>query len=170
MAESIHIRSFCHEDEKSICALWAETWHATYDAVSGHSKVEEGIETARTQTIASIYLGNPAHRMLVAEVGNQIGGTITCRENSTCCVICELFVRPPLQRRGIGTLLLSSLLNSLREYDQVSLMVLALHSHVVDFYQRHGFIVGKRVVQPLYGMNQEMVEMRLAGPGKRPAP
>lgn len=169
MAAGTHIRPFCREDEEAVCALWAETWHATYDALSGHAKVEESIDRIRTKTIASIYVANPASHMLVAEAGGQIAGTITRSENSNCCVIHGLYVRPHLQQRGIGSLLMNSLLNSLRNCDQVSLKVLPLHSYAVVFYKRHGFIAAQRLVLPLYGTYQEMVEMRLARPHRHPS-
>jgi ribosomal protein S18 acetylase RimI-like enzyme len=160
-AAGIRVRSFCREDEDVICALWAETWHAAYDALSGHAKVAESIERFRAKSVASIYLGNPTSRMLVAEVLGQIAGTITCSERDHRGVIHGLYVRPPLQRRGIGSLLLRSLLNSLRDCDEVSLKALKAHSHAIAFYRRHGFIAVRKIVVPLWGVDHDAFEMRL---------
>lgn len=161
MAAGIRIRPFCREDEDAICALWAETWSVAYGPLCGHAKVAECIERFRTGTVASIYLGNPASRMLVAEASDQIAGTATCSENGHRGVVHGLYVRPPLQRRGIGSLLLRSLLDSLRDCDEVSLQALAAHCYAVAFYQRHGFIAVRKMVVPLWGIDQDAFEMRL---------
>jgi ribosomal protein S18 acetylase RimI-like enzyme len=83
----------------------------------------------------------------VAEDAGRVVGTVLAGWDGHRGWIYSLAVCPELQRRGIGSLLLTHALDALHERGcpKVNLQVLASNQAVVAFYLRHGFAVEERV-------------------------
>lgn len=79
---------------------------------------------------------------LVASEGNEIAGFVLARAVADEAEILTLAVRPNGRRRGVGTALLSQLLNSLRERKVAVLFLEVAEDNAagLGLYRRFGFV------------------------------
>ena len=141
MSDAAAIRPAREGDLAAISALLHETWHHAYDAVLGAARVAElGAEWHRPERLRR-ELARDGALLLVAERGGTILGVISATLDAEATMtVGRLYVRPALQRRGIGAQLLASAAGGFdgapaRTY----LKALQGNAAAQLFYERQGF-------------------------------
>ena len=93
----------------------------------------------------------------VAAINNRIVGTATLLND----YIGTVFVDPEVQGRGIGSKLMETLENLAI---QRKVKALKLHSSIsaINFYEKLGYLKGKKNVNEEYGITYEMIKLILS--------
>jgi ribosomal protein S18 acetylase RimI-like enzyme len=128
------IRVYRPSDFRAVAEIWSQVFPATAPYHAPEASVRRMVATA-------------PELFFVAEEEGELAGTVLAGWDGHRGWIYSLAVRPELQRRGIGSLLLRHALGALRERGcpKVNLQVLPANRAVIAFYQRHGFAVEDRV-------------------------
>lgn len=158
---NLEIRPFAAADEDAAYDHFAETWHATYDDISGAERVATSLARMQKDTLGSIYLRSPKMRMLVAAEGRRIVGTITFRDAGAEATIFGLFVRPGFQRAGLGSALLARALAELPAARRIQLHAMTETPAAIAFYRKHGFALEALERLPIDGIERELARMAL---------
>ena len=83
-----------------------------------------------------------AYTYQVIEVAGQSVGTCIVRREPDCFYLSGLYLLPEYQGRGLGSLVLQSLLSEGEAHKlPIRLRVLRVNSHAQRLYERHGFTV-----------------------------
>jgi len=136
------VRTAAEGDLKKVRDLLVEAWHATYDHQAGVARVNEQIAGILTPVALKARLGNPGSEFLVADNGREIGGVgyAVMSENMTKTVQLQLlYVRPDLQRQGIGRDLFAELETCFPDAEIMRLEVSVGNVPAISFYEAHGF-------------------------------
>ncbi len=135
------VRTASRRDLEAVRALLVETWHDTYDAIYGAAKVTA--ITGDWHSIAALEarLDTPNTEFLVADDGKAIGGMAfaTTVDDGRTVMLHQLYVRPGMQGRGIGGLLLDEIEGCFPGADKVRLEVEEKNAKAVAFYLAQGF-------------------------------
>ncbi len=128
----IHLRPYHPNDFESIVRLWYESWHDNFPNLQHpwtYAQWKEHFQDRITAN-ASIW---------IAESDSQLAGFIVLHENSG--YLDQIFVAPPMQHQGIGTLLL----NKAKELSPDGIYLDTLQSNTKSrrFYEKHGFQPGR---------------------------
>lgn len=136
------IRTASEQDLKKVRDLLVEAWHATYDELAGVARVNDRVASTLTPVALKARLGKPGSEFLVADNGNEIGGVgyaIMSQEMTKTVLLQLLYVRPDLQRHGIGRDLFAELETCFPDAEVMRLEVEVGNIAAVAFYERHGF-------------------------------
>lgn len=135
------VRTAGERDLEAVRALLVETWHATYDPIYGADRV-----TAITDDWHSIpslrrRCEQPNGEMLVADDGAAIAGMAyaASRDEGRTVMLHQLYVRPAMQGRGIGGMLLDEIVDSFPEASILRLEVEEMNAKAIAFYASNGF-------------------------------
>lgn len=135
------IRTASEGDLAAIRDLLAETWHATYDPIFGRERV--AAITGEWHSLAALRrrLDHPGSEFIVADDGRALAGTgfAVASDDGKLLTIHQLYVRPAMQRHGIGGLLLDELLNAFPDAEIARLEVAKGHEPAIAFYRSFGF-------------------------------
>lgn len=137
------VRTASLRDLDAVRALVAETWHDTYDAIYGSERVTDVIAEQYNPKRLKAWLDEPGSEFLVADDGKTIAGMAfaSAVEGGREVIWQQLLVRPALQGRGIGTLLLDEIESSFPEAERFRLNVENANSKAVAFYLSHAYVV-----------------------------
>lgn len=136
------VRTAGEQDLKKVRDLLVEAWHATYDELAGVARVNDRVATMLTPIALKTRLGKPGSEFLVADNGSEIGGVgyAIMSETMTKTVVLQLlYVRPDLQRQGIGRDLFAELETCFPEAEIMRLEVEIGNVSAIAFYEAHGF-------------------------------
>ena len=135
------VRTASRRDLEAVRALLVETWHDTYDSLYGIERVTA--ITGDWHSIAALEarLDTPNTEFLVADDGKAIGGMAfaTTVDDGRTVMLHQLYVRPGMQGRGIGGLLLDEIEGCFPGADKVRLEVEEKNAKAVAFYLAQGF-------------------------------
>ena len=132
----IDIRTADASDATNIVALVAEL------------AANEGEDCPLTEAYVRHYLAMPGCTVLLAQQGEVVLGLLSCslRPNlyhaGNSCLIEELVVTETARGLGVGSRLVSALLERLQESDceEVSVSTLPDNHQAIKFYKKHGFV------------------------------
>jgi ribosomal protein S18 acetylase RimI-like enzyme len=136
------VRTASERDLDKVRALLTETFHATYDALLGAPKVAELVATLFSQAALKTRLANKNAEFLVADDGKEIGGVgyaAMSGEMTKTATLHLLYVRPSLQRQGIGRDIFAELETCFPAAEIMRLEVEPRNEPAISFYRRLGF-------------------------------
>jgi ribosomal protein S18 acetylase RimI-like enzyme len=131
-------------DVDAMQALFALTWHATYDVMLGREQVERYVAGyfSRNQLLAHINAASMLNPIYVAFVDAAIAGIITMRHTLMFSGVLDmLYIDPSHQRRGVGRMLLNRALDD-GFSRMIYLEVLPKNEAAIQAYMRMGFKAG----------------------------
>lgn len=137
------VRTAGEQDLGKIRDLLVETWHAAYDRHYGVTKVNELVELLLASEKLKARLRKPSSEFLVADNGQDIGGmgyAVMSEQMSKTVLLHMLYVRPSLQRNGIGRDLFAELETCFPDAEVMRLDVEPENAEAIAFYETHGFI------------------------------
>lgn len=139
------VRTASERDLSAVRELLAETWHATYDDIYGREKVAE--ITGAWHSIASLKarMDQPDGEFLVADDGHAIAGMAFATGGDGQVALHQLYVRPGMQGRGIGSLLLDEVVDCYPDARSVRVEVAEKNIRAIAFYRTQGFVETGRV-------------------------
>ncbi len=142
------IRTAGERDLADIGALLAETWHATYDPIYGAAGVAEISRRWHSVRWLRQMLRRDRSEFIVADTGGALAGVayaVLNEERRDTVELHELDVRPAMQGRGVGGLLLEEIIGSFYESRLMRLDVEERNRRAVAFYEAADFVtVGRR--------------------------
>jgi ribosomal protein S18 acetylase RimI-like enzyme len=140
------VRTASERDLEAVRALLVETWHATYDPIYGAAKVTEITDDWHSLPSLKARLTRPNSEFLVADDGVQLGGMAfaAARDDGEVVMLHQLYVRPTMQGRGIGGMLLDEVIASFPEAHVLRLEVEEKNAKAVAFYLANGFVQSSR--------------------------
>lgn len=135
------VRTASVRDIEAVRSLLVETWHDTYDAIYGRERVTAITDEWHSTLALAERLERPDSEFLVADDGERIGGMAfaTAADEGKTILLHQLYVRPELQGRGIGGLLLEEIEDSFPGAERVRLEVEEANGKAVAFYTAQGF-------------------------------
>ena len=136
------VRTASDQDLKKIRDLLVEAWHAAYDDMAGVARVNQLAAILLTPVALKARLGKPGSEFLVADDGSQIGGVgyaVMSEEMTKTALLQLLYVRPDLQRQGIGRDLFAELETCFPHAEIMRLEVEVASLGAIAFYEAHGF-------------------------------
>jgi ribosomal protein S18 acetylase RimI-like enzyme len=133
--EPPHIRAFTSADSAAVLAHFDVTWQATYAPDFARAAL---VDAARPPDPVARVCGGDG-RMLLADAGGEIVGTAGFRVTAQVSYICAMYIRPDWQRRGLGTALLSAVLQQVPGDRNVVVYALSSSRAAIAFYETHGF-------------------------------
>jgi ribosomal protein S18 acetylase RimI-like enzyme len=137
------VRTAGERDLAKVRALLIESWHATYDRFYGAAKVDELIELLLSPEKLKARLEKRDSEFVVADNGRDIGGMgyATMSERMAKTVLLHmLYVKPSLQRQGIGRDIFAELETCFPDAEIMSLDVEPENRDAIAFYTAHGFV------------------------------
>ncbi|THF58372.1 GNAT family N-acetyltransferase [Ollibium composti] len=134
------VRTAGERDLEAIRALLVETWHATYDTIYGAAKVTEITGEWHSLARLKTRLVEPNSEFLVADDGEALAGVAFARAESKSVKLHQLYVRPAMQGRGVGGMLLDEIGGCFPEADKITLEVEPANERAVAFYVAQGFV------------------------------
>lgn len=135
------IRPCTLTDIPAVHRLLTETWHATYDGWLGVERVNEIAATWHSHAQLAAQVGRPDSAFLVAETGDELGGTAFAHATSGGIEIGRLYVLPRHQRHRIGSALLHAVFAAFPGAAPFQLDVEPRNAPALAFYRRHGFAI-----------------------------
>lgn len=135
------VRTAGERDLKAVRELLVETWHATYDAIYGADEVARITEDWHSIPALRARLEKPRSEFVLADDGKAIAGMAfaTTADDGKTVMLHQLYVRPAMQGRGIGGLLLDEIESAFPEAEKVRLEVEEKNAKAVAFYIGQGF-------------------------------
>ena len=136
------VRTASERDLPALRDLLAETWHSTCNSIYGVDRVTEIIDDWHSIASLKARLVRPNGEFLVADDGQRIGGMAYAAATKVPAVVMlhQLYVRPGLQRGGVGALLLREIEGSFPEARTIRLEVEPANAAAVAFYIANGFV------------------------------
>jgi ribosomal protein S18 acetylase RimI-like enzyme len=142
------IRTAGERDLAEISALLAETWHGTYDPIYGAAGVTEISLRWHSVDWLRQMLRRDRSEFIVADTGAGLAGmayAVIDERQRDVVDLHELDVRPALQGRGVGGLLLDEIVGSFYESRLMRLEVEEKNHRAVAFYESADFVtVGRK--------------------------
>jgi ribosomal protein S18 acetylase RimI-like enzyme len=136
------VRTAGERDLDKVRALLVESFHAAYDRFYGEAKVDELIGHLFSPAALKARLARKNAEFLVADSGKDIGAVgyaAMSAEMAKTAVLHLLYVRPPLQRQGIGRDMFAELETCFPEAEIMRLEVEPQNDQAISFYTRLGF-------------------------------
>ena len=137
------VRTASERDLAGISALLAETWHATYDEIYGTDGVNAISERWHSIAWLRQMLLRVRSEFIVADSGEHLAGVAYAVINETDPGVVELHeldVRPGMQGRGVGGMLLQEVEGSFFECRLMRLEVEEKNDRAMGFYKANGFV------------------------------
>jgi ribosomal protein S18 acetylase RimI-like enzyme len=136
------VRTASERDLEKVRALLVESFHSTYDGLLGETKVNDLIAHLFSPAALKMRLAKKNAEFLVADSGRDIGGVgyaAMSDEMTKTAVLHLLYVRPPLQRQGIGRDIFAELETCFPAAEIMRLEVEPRNAPAIAFYETHGF-------------------------------
>jgi ribosomal protein S18 acetylase RimI-like enzyme len=137
------VRTAGERDLAKVRTLLVESWHQTYDRFYGPAKVDELIGLLLSPEKLKARLEKRDSEFIVADNGKDIGGMgyATMSETMSKTVLLHmLYVKPSLQRQGIGRDLFAELETCFPDAEIMRLDVEPENGEAIAFYLAHGFV------------------------------
>lgn len=133
------VRTVGERDLEAVRALLVETWHATYDGIYGAAKVTEITDEWHSLARLKARLSEPNSEFLVADDGKALAGVAFAVAEGEAVRLRQLYVRPAMQGRGVGGMLLDEIEGCFPEAHKVTLEVEPANERAIAFYLAQGF-------------------------------
>jgi ribosomal protein S18 acetylase RimI-like enzyme len=136
------VRTAGERDLDKVRALLGETWHTTYDRLYGADKVDEIHASRHSLAALKTRLETKGSEFVVADSGKEIGGmgyATMSTEMAKTALLHMLYVRPSLQRQGIGRDLFAELETCFPDAELMRVEVEPENVAAIAFYQGLGF-------------------------------
>lgn len=136
------VRTAGERDLEKVRALLAESFHATYDGLHGRARVDDLIIHLFSPTALKARLVRKDAEFLVADDGRNIGGmgyAAMSQALTKTVMLHLLYVRPALQRQGIGRDIFAELETCFPDAEIMRLEVEPENTAAIAFYLSHGF-------------------------------
>ena len=136
------VRTAGERDLEKVRALLAESFHATYDGLHGRARVEDLIAHLFSPAALKARLVRKDAEFLIADDGRNIGGmgyAAMSQQLTKTVMLHLLYVRPALQRQGIGRDIFAELETCFPDAEIMRLEVEPQNAAAIAFYQMHGF-------------------------------
>jgi ribosomal protein S18 acetylase RimI-like enzyme len=100
-------------------------------------------ENARQPPDPATCLGGPSAKMIIADAGGAIIGSVVYRdgEDDDASFICSMYVSPTWQRQGLGSRLLAAALQDMPADRNVMLYAMKSSVQAINFYEKSGFTI-----------------------------
>jgi GNAT superfamily N-acetyltransferase len=157
---SIVIRHFAPADAPHVRVHLEETWRATYGEEVDPTELEKDFAELRATPDLAAYLLGAGARLMVAADAAAVVATICFREAEDVNYISGMYVRPTLQRRGLGAQLLEVAVAELPSLKPVVLFAQKHRTGVVAFYERQGLVSVDEFTEDFLGTPMPVVKMR----------
>ncbi|KAA0698417.1 GNAT family N-acetyltransferase [Neorhizobium sp. P12A] len=136
------VRTAGEQDLAKVRVLLVESWHATYDPFYGSAKVDELIALLLSPDKLKARLEKKDSEFVVADNGKDIGGmgyATMSKDMAKTVLLHMLYVKPSLQRQGIGRDLFAELETCFPDAEIMRLDVEPENADAIAFYKAHGF-------------------------------
>jgi ribosomal protein S18 acetylase RimI-like enzyme len=136
------VRTAGERDLDKVRALLGETWHATYDGLYGAGKVDELHASWHSVASLKTRLEKKGSEFVVADSGKDIGGmgyASMSIDMAKTVLLHMLYVRPLLQRQGIGRDIFAELETCFPDAETIRVEVEPENALAISFYQGLGF-------------------------------
>jgi ribosomal protein S18 acetylase RimI-like enzyme len=136
------VRTAGERDLDKVRALLGETWHATYYSLYGVAKVDELHASWHSAAALKTLLEKTGSELVVADSGKEIGGmgyATMSTEKAKTVLLHMLYVRPSLQRQGIGRDLFAELETCFPDAELMRVEVEPQNTVAIAFYEGLGF-------------------------------
>ncbi|MBY5542518.1 GNAT family N-acetyltransferase [Rhizobium leguminosarum] len=136
------VRTAGERDLEKVRALLVESFHATYDSLHGRAKVADLIAHLFSPAALKTRLVRKDAEFLVADDGRNIGGmgyAAMSQQLTKTVMLHLLYVRPALQRQGIGRDIFAELETCFPDAEIMRLEVEPQNAAAIAFYHTHGF-------------------------------
>lgn len=137
---TLRIRPQRDSDSSALVRLYRAAWHATYDAIDGADWVEAMSVKLLDGDPPEMFAFAADDIALVAVRFGRIVGAIRAHRRAGLSFISGFYLYPHLQRRGIGSALLMTLLARIPPGEVVQLNVRPTSTAARQFYAAHGFV------------------------------
>jgi ribosomal protein S18 acetylase RimI-like enzyme len=134
-AELPRVRRADTADLAAVLAVGREAWRATFAPLVGTAYTEAGLRRAWAPEVIAAEIA--AGWVLVAGDATDTVGMASARPDGLHTFLNRLYVRPSRQRRGVGHVLLNTVMRS--AIGPVTLTVLSTNDAARAFYRGHGF-------------------------------
>ncbi len=137
------VRTAGTRDLESVRALLGESFHATYDPLYGQDKVTALLAAWHSPAALKARLEKKGSEFLVADDGKTLGGMGYAAMSETMtktAVLHQLYVRPDLQRAGIGRDIFAELETCFPDAEIMRLEVEPRNAAAIAFYTGLGFV------------------------------
>jgi GNAT superfamily N-acetyltransferase len=141
------VRTAGERDLEKVRALLVESFHSAYDASHGVAKVDELVTNLLSPTALKARLTKKNAEFLVADDGRNIGGmgyAAMSSEMTKTVMLHLLYVKPDLQRQGIGRDIFAELETCFPDAEIMRLEVEVQNHEAIHFYTRLGFVEAGR--------------------------
>lgn len=141
------VRTASERDIEAVRALLVETWHATYDPIYGAEGVAAISERWHSVVWLKQLMRRPRSEFIVADTGSELAGMAYAAikdSDSGLVEVEELDVRPAMQGKGVGRMLLAELEESFWDCRLMRLEVEEKNGKALDFYRSGGFVEVQR--------------------------
>lgn len=135
------VRTASIRDVEKVQLLLVETWHATYDAIHGAEFVDDICQTWHNVENIKSNIESRDGEYVVADSGEEIGGMAFVKAPSKDgnAYLSQIYVRPDLQRQGIGRDLMAEVENCFTEAKALRLGVDSKNLSAANFYEHLGY-------------------------------
>lgn len=136
------VRTAGERDLEKVRTLLVESFHAAYDRFYGEPKVNELIAHLFSPAALKERLAKKNAEFVVADSGKDIGGVgyaVMSTDMAKTAVLHLLYVRPALQRQGIGRDMFAELETCFPDAEIMRLEVEPRNAEAISFYTRLGF-------------------------------
>ncbi len=137
------VRTASERDLQAVHDLLVETWHDTYDAIYGVDGVAAISDRWHSVDWLRQMLRRVRSEFIVADTGSELAGmayAVRDENESDLVELQELDVRPTMQGRGVGGMLLEEIQASFFECGRMRLEVEERNDRAVAFYEADGFV------------------------------
>ena len=136
------LRTASREDLEDVSAMLTDTWHQTYDSIYGREKVAELTRAWHSVDALKQRLTRPQSEFILADDGAEIAGmAYASQTDQTRAMLHQLYVRPSMQGRGVGKMLLVEIESSFPNVRRFRIEVEEANSSAVAFYTANGYVV-----------------------------
>ncbi|MBY5351062.1 GNAT family N-acetyltransferase [Rhizobium leguminosarum] len=163
------VRTAGERDLEKVRALLVESFHASYDGLHGRAKVDELVAHLFSAAALKARLVRKDAEFLIADDGRNIGGmgyAAMSQALTKTVMLHLLYVRPALQRQGIGRDIFAELETCFPDAEIMRLEVEPQNAAAIAFYLSHGFTeIGRNENSGAgqSGIPALVLEKRLAG-------
>lgn len=155
----IHIVNATPTDAVAIQTLLKDTWKDTYGDYLSQATLDEVYENWISIEFLTNQIENSAIYFPLAKDRDEIVGISTTGMREDVIVMPRLYVSPQHQRKGIGELLLNSVIAHFQDAKKLQLNVQVMNVKGQSFYKKHGFVEIKRTEEKLVNEVIEVILM-----------
>ncbi|KAB2908612.1 MAG: GNAT family N-acetyltransferase [Ignavibacteriales bacterium] len=146
--DTILIRIAEKKDLPEVRELLRETWHDTYGKNVSIEELDTYLDTVYCEKNLADILNEDRENCFVAiQSGNIIGWMRLKRDDDNDIFhLISIYVKPHLQGKGAGKLLLDQGCRIAREYrfEKITLGVMAVNKKSIEWYKKQGFVEIRR--------------------------